>query len=327
MKAAVYTNYGSTDELQLQEIEKPTPKDNQVLIKVYATSINASDWEFLTGKPAYARIYGLFKPRNQILGSDIAGQIEAVGKDVKTFRPGDKVFGDILGYGGGFAEYVCAFEHQLVLKPASMTYEQAATIPQGGVIALQGIRDKLKDKPAGQKVLINGAGGSAGVFAIQFAKMYGAEVTGVDNVGKLDFMRSLGADHVIDYRQTDFAQTGQQYDLILDLVASRSIFDCKRALTPTGEYQLVGGSMSALFQTLIIGAMLSRRNGQRLGVLGIDTNQDNLNEINALFEAGKLTPAIDRRYPLREAAEALRFHAEGRGLGKVIIAVDRATEK
>ena len=261
MKAIVHDQYGSPDVLKLAEVEKPAPKDNEVLIKVHAVSVNGSDWEGLRGKPLYARLGGLRKPGNKILGSDIAGRVEAVGKNVKQFQPGDEVFGEMAGYRGGFAEYACAPEKLLARKPAGMTFEQAAAIPQAAVIALQGIRDKGQVQP-GQKVLINGAGGSAGTFAVQLAKLYGAEVTGVDNTGKLDFMRSLGADHVIDYTREDFTKNGKQYDLILDVIAHRSVFAYKRALKPNGTYFVVGGSVATLFQMLLLGPWIRRSDGQ-----------------------------------------------------------------
>jgi NADPH:quinone reductase-like Zn-dependent oxidoreductase len=246
MKAIVYTKYGSPEVLQLKEVAKPTPKDDEVLIKVQAVSVNRSDWEGLSGKPLYARLGGLLKPRHHILGSDIAGRVEMAGRHIRRFRPGDEVFGDILPRLGGFAEYVCARESALAPKPASMTFEEAAAIPQAAVIALQGTRDKGKIHP-GQKVLITGAGGGAGTFAVQLAKLYGAEVTGVDNTGKLDFMRSLGADHVIDYTREDFTKNGKQYDLILDVVAHRSVFAYKRALGSRGSYFLTGGSVTSRY--------------------------------------------------------------------------------
>src|SRR5215210_869114 len=242
MKAIVYTRYGPPEVLQLKEVAKPTPKDDEVLIKVQAVSVNRSDWEGLRGKPLYARLGGLLKPRQQRLGSDIAGRVEMVGRNVRRIQPGDEVFGDILPRVGGFAEYVCARESALPLKPASMTFEEVAAIPQAAVIALQGIRDKGQVQP-GQKVLINGAGGGAGTFAVQLAKLHGAEVTGVDNTSKLDFMRSLGADHVVDYSREDFTKNGKQYDLILDVVAYRSALAYKRALRPNGTYFCVGGSV------------------------------------------------------------------------------------
>ncbi|MDP8973455.1 MAG: NAD(P)-dependent alcohol dehydrogenase, partial [Actinomycetota bacterium] len=231
MKAVVYTAYGPTSVLQYRDVEKPTPKDDEVLVKVQAVSVNRSDWEGLIGKPLYARIGGLRRPRNHILGSDIAGRVEAVGTNVKRLQSGDEVFGLLEGYTGGFAEYVCTRERAMAIKPAGLTFEEASAIPQAGVIALQGIRDKGQVQP-GQQVLINGAGGGGGVFAVQLAKRAGAEVTGVDNAGKQELMRSLGADHVVDYSREDFTKSGKQYDLILDLIAHRSVFAYKRALKP-----------------------------------------------------------------------------------------------
>ena len=320
MKAIVYTEYGPPGVLQLEAIEKPTPKDDEVLIKVQAVSVNRSDWEGLIGKPLYARIGGLRRPRRRILGSDIAGRVEAVGANVEQFQPGDEVFGDILGYMGGFAEYVRAPENRLALKPASMTFEQVAAIPQAAVIALQGIRDKGQVQP-GQQVLINGAGGGAGTFAVQLAKLYGAEVTGVDNTGKLDFMRSLGADHVIDYSREDFTKNGKQYDLILDLIAHRSVFAYKRALRPNGSYFFVGGSVATLFQTLLLGPLVGRTAGKKIRILAVQPNLEDMVYITELYEAGKVVPVIDRRYPLSEVAEALRYLGEGHAGGKVVITV------
>lgn len=230
MKAVVYTRYGSPDVLQFKEVARPTPADDEILIKVHAASVNRSDWECLIGKPLYARFGGLLRPGRHILGSDIAGRVEAAGRNHTPFRPGDEVFGDILAQMGGFAEYVCARGNTLALKPAGLTFEEAAALPQAAVIALQGIRDKGRVQ-SGQQVLINGAGGGAGMFAIQLAKRGGAEVTGVDNAGKLDFLRALGADHAIDYAQEDFTRSGKQYDLILELIAHRSAFAYPRAQT------------------------------------------------------------------------------------------------
>lgn len=298
MKAITYTEYGSPDVLQIKEVAKPTPTDDEVLIKVQAVSVNRSDWEGLRGKPLYARIGGLLKPRHQILGSDIAGRVEMAGRSIRRFQPGDEVFGDILGRMGGFAEYVCARERALALKPASMTFEEVAAIPQAAVIALQGIRDKGQVQP-GQKVLINGAGGGAGTFAVQLAKLYGAEVTGVDNTGKLDFMRSLGADHVIDYTREDFTKNGKQYDLILDLVAHRSVFAYKRALRPNGSYFFVGGSVATIFQILLLGPWIRRTTGKKIRLLAVQPNLKDMVYITELYEAGKVVPAIDRRYPFK----------------------------
>jgi NADPH:quinone reductase-like Zn-dependent oxidoreductase len=320
MKAIVHTKYGPPEVLQLKEVPKPIPRDDEVLIKVQAVSVNRSDWEGLRGKPLYARIGGLLRPRHQILGSDIAGRVEMAGRNVRRFRPGDEVFGDILGRLGGFAEYVCARESALALKPASMTFGEAAAIPQAAVIALQGIRDKGQAQP-GQKVLVNGAGGGAGTFAVQLAKLYGAEVTGVDNTGKLDFMRSLGADHVIDYTREDFTKNGKQYDLILDVVAHRSVFAFKRALRSNGSYFLAGGSVATIFQILLLGPWIRATTGKKIRILAVKPNLKDMVYMTELCEAGKVTPVIDRRYPLSEVPEAIRYLGEGRTQGKVVITV------
>jgi len=321
MKAIVYREYGSPDVLKLEEVEVPTPKDNEVLVKVQAVSVNRSDWESLIGKPLYARMGGLLKPSHHILGSDIAGRVEAVGSNVRQFQPGDEVFGLLLEYAGGFAEYVCASEKALALKPAGMTFEEAATIPQAGVIALEGIREKGQVQ-AGQKVLINGAGGGAGTFAIQLAKLYGAEVTGVDNAGKLDFMRSLGADHVVDYTREDFTKNGKQYDLILDVIAHRSVFAYQRALAPNGSCFFVGGSVATLFQILLLGPWIGRTTGKKVRLLVVPSSPKDMISITELYEAGKVVPVIDRRYPLSEVPEALRYLGEGHAKGKVVITVE-----
>src|ERR671920_254688 len=320
MKAIVYTRYGPPEALQLKEVAKPAPKDDEVLIRVQAVSVNRSDWEGLRGKPLYARIGGLLRPRQHILGSDIAGRVEMAGRNISRFQPGDEVFGDILGRLGGFAEYVCAPENRLALKPASMTFEEAAAIPQSAVIALQGIRDKGQLQP-GQKVLVNGAGGGAGAIAVQLAKMYGAEVTGVDNTGKQDFIRSLGADHVIDFTQEDFTKNGEQYDLILDIVAHRSVFAYKRALKPNGSYFLAGGSVATILQILFLGPWIRRTTGKKIRVLAVRPNIEDLDFMKELIEAGKVTPVIDRTYPLSEVPEAMGYVGEGHAQGKVVISV------
>lgn len=321
MKAIVRHEYGSPDVLKLEEVQKPTPADNELLIKVYAVSINGSDWESLIGRPLYVRIGGLFKPGTKILGSDIAGIVEAVGKDVQQFKPGDEVFGLMLNYGDGFAEYACTSEKALILKPASMTFEEAAAIPQAAFIALQGIRDKGKVQP-GQKVLINGAGGGSGTFAIQLAKLAGAEVTGVDNAEKLELMKSLGADHVIDYAKEDFTKNGQQYDLILDVIAYRSVFAYQRALKPNGTYFLAGGSVATMFQILLLGPWIRRTTSRNIRVLAVQTNSKDLIYITELIESGKVALIIDKRYTLSEAAEALRYLGEGHAKGKIVITVE-----
>ena len=321
MKAIIYTEYGSPDVLQLKEIAKPIPTDDEVLIKVHAVSINGSDREGLIGKPLYARIRGLLRPSQQILGSDIAGQVEAVGKNNTQFQPGDEVFGEIPGYHGGFAEYVCTHGRTMALKPASMTFEQAAAIPQAGVIALQGIREKGQVQP-GQKVLINGAGGGAGTFAVQLAKLYGAEVTGVDNTGKMDFLRSLGADDVIDYTREDFTKNGKQYDLILDVIAHRSVFAYARTLKRNGTYFFVGGSVAVLFQILLLGPLIKRTTDKNTRLLAVPQNRKDLIAITELCEAGKIVPVIDRLYPLGDVPEAFRYVGEGRAKGKVVITME-----
>jgi len=320
MKAVVYEKYGSPDVLQLREMAKPVPTDDQLLIKVHAVSINGSDREGLIGKPLYARFGGLLKPGNQILGSDIAGRVEAVGKNNTEFKAGDEVFGELPGYHGGFAEYVCTRGKTLMLKPAKLTFEEAAAIPQGGVIAYQAMREKGKVQ-AGQKVLINGAGGSAGTFAVQLAKLYGAEVTGVDHTGKMDFLRSLGADQVIDYTREDFTRNKNRYDLILDVIAHRSVFAYSRALKQNGTAFFVGGSAATLFQILLIGPLIKRARGKNIRLLMVLQNRNDLIAITELCEAGKVKPVIDKRYPLREVPEALRYVGEGRAKGKVVITV------
>ena len=299
----------------------PVPLDDEVLIKLQAVSLNRSDWEGLIGKPLYARIGGLRKPRRHILGSDIAGRVEMVGRNVRQLQPGDAVFGDILWRLGGFAEYVCARERSLALKPAGLTFEEVATVPQAGVIALQGMRDKGQIRP-GHKVLINGAGGGGGMFAVQLAKSYGAEVTGVDNTGKLDFMRSLGADHVIDYTREDFTRNGRQYDLILDLVAYRSVFAYRRALRPNGSYYAVGGSVATMFQIFLLGPLIKRITGKKIRYLVVQPNLKDMVYVAELCEAGKLVPVIDRRYPLSQVPEALRHLGEDRAKGKIVVTME-----
>lgn len=321
MKAIVYHEYGSADVLKLAEVETPTPKDNEVLIKIHAVSINGSDREALIGRPLYVRMGGLRKPGYPILGSDIAGRVEQVGKDITQFQPGDEVFGEIPGYHGGFAEYACAPESTLIRKPASLTFEQAAAIPQGGAIALKAMRDAGKVQP-GQQVLINGAGGSAGIFAVQLAKLYGAEVTGVDNTHKLEFLRSLGADHVIDYTREDFTKRGTRYDLILDVISHRSAFAYPRALKPGGTYFFVGGSVATLFQILFFGPWVKRVTGKNIRILFVPQDRKHLLAITELCEAGTILPVIDRQYPLSQVPEALRYVGEGRAKGKVVITVD-----
>jgi len=322
MKAIVYTKYGLPDVLEFKDVEKPIPKNNEVLVKVHAACINDWDWGLLRGMPFMNRLFfGLLKPKIKILGSDIAGRVEAVGRNVKQFQPDDEVFGDLSGCGfGGFAEYVCARENALVLKPTSMTFESAAAVPQAAVLALQGLRDKGQIQP-GQKVLINGAGGGAGTFAVQIAKSFGAEVTGVDSTRKLDTMRSIGADHVIDYTVEDFTKSGQRYDWILDFAAHHSILDYYRALCPKGIYVMAGGSTARLFQALFVAPLISMTTSKKMGILMHKSNKD-LAFFKELFKAGKVKPVIDKRYALGEVAEALRYFGKGYARGKIVITVE-----
>jgi NADPH:quinone reductase-like Zn-dependent oxidoreductase len=335
MKAIVCTKYGTPDVLELREVEKPTPNEDEALVKVHASSLNAADLENLRGTWS-ARFTGLRKPMHKILGSDIAGSIEAVGRNVKHFRTGDEIWGDLsfpLGF-GAFAEYVCVPENALRLKPASMTFEEAAAVPSAAVVALHNLRGVGSSSPSfllsdrgqiqpGQKVLINGAGGGVGTFAVQIAKSFGAEVTGVDGSSKLDMLRSLGADHVIDYTQEDFTKSGQRYDYILDVVASRSIFDYKRALSPSGVFVIVGGSLAAILQAFLLGPLISMTGNKKMGiVMWKPNNQEDLAILEELFEAGKVVPIIDRRYPLSETAEALQYLEEGHARGKIVITME-----
>jgi NADPH:quinone reductase-like Zn-dependent oxidoreductase len=315
MKAIVYHRYGSPDVLQLEEVEAPAPKDGEVLVRVHGASMNAGDWHLLRGSPFLLRLaWGLLKPRHGILGSDLAGRVEAVGGDVRQFRPGDEVFADVSESGrGAFAEYVCVGEGKLVRKPANLSFEEAAAVPVAAVVALQGLRDEGQVKP-GQQVLINGASGGVGTFAVQIAKSFGAEVTGVCSTGKLDIVRSIGADQVIDYTQEDFTRSGQRYDLILDTALYRPISDCTPALQPNGIYVVVGGSVARIIQ-----ASFSR--GKNVRNLSHRPNQEDLAFLRELLEAGRVAPVIDRCYPLPEAAEALRYYGGGHARGKVVITI------
>jgi NADPH:quinone reductase-like Zn-dependent oxidoreductase len=316
MKAIVAPKYGPPDVLQLKELAKPTPKDNEVLVKVHAASLNATDFEYLGGMFIARLVYkGLLKPKNKILGTDIAGQVEAVGKDVKDFQQGDEIWGDLSFCGfGAFAEYVCVTENVLRLKPASMTFEEAAAIPTAAILALHNLCDKRPIQP-GQKVLVNGAGGGVGTFAVQLAKYFGAEVTGVDSIEKLEMLRSIGADHVVDYTQEDFTKRGQRYDLIFDVVVHRSFFDYKRALSPNGICVFVGGYMTRVFLNMLLGP-------KKMGVVIWKPNIKDFVFFKELFEAGKVVPVIDRRYPLSEVAEAFRYLKEGHAKGKVVITME-----
>jgi len=324
MKAIVFTKYGPPDGLDLKEVPKPTPKDDELLIRVHASTINSWDWEFLNGKPFINRLmFGLLRPKpaKQILGADIAGTVEAVGKKITRFQPGEEVFGDLWSNWGGFAEYACAQETALEPKPANATFEKAAAVPQAGVLALQGLRKAAQLQP-GQKVLINGAGGGVGTFAVQLAKLSGAEVTGVDALHKLNVVRSVGADHVIDYTQEDFTKTGERYDLIIDCQNFRSMFDIKRALRPGGTYAMVGGSIPRVYQLWFLSfcAPLTRES-RKLRLVAEGPNKG-LADLKELLDAGKLVPIIDRTYQLSEVPEAFRYFGEGRHKGKIVIAME-----
>ena len=316
MKAIVYTKYGAPEDvLELKEVEKPSPTDGKVLVKIFAASINWADEAAVRGKPFLVRVtHGLLKPKNRILGTDIAGQVEAVGSNVKQFQPGDEVFGDIGGFGfGAFAEYVSVPENTLALKPANISYEEAAAVPQYAVVALQGLRDKGEIQ-SGQKVLINGASGGIGTFAVQIAKSFGAEVTGVCSTKNMDMVRSIGADHVIDYTKEDFTQKEQRYDLILDIVANRSVSDYARALSPNGRYVAVA------FKP---GAMFARNGDKKVIQLSHEPNVTDLAYMKELIEAGKVVPIIDRSYPLSKIAEAFQYYEEG-AQGKVVITMEHS---
>ncbi len=321
MKAIVYKKYGSPDVLHLEEVKKPAFDEEKVLVKVYAASINAGDWHLLTADPFPMRLMGvgLFQPNNTILGADVAGQVEAVGKNVKQFHPGDAVFGDIFGLGSGsFAEYVSVPESALALKPSNISFEEAAAVPVAAVTALQGLRDQGHIQP-GQKVLINGASGGVGTFAVQIAKAFGAEVTAVCSTRNLEMACSIGADHVIDYIQEDFTKNGRQYDLILAVNGYQPLSAYKRALTPHGIYVFTGGSPAQTFQSLFIGPILSKRDGRKMTSVMGKANQKDLIFIRDLLEDGKIRPVIDARYPLNETPEAFRYFGKGHARGKVII--------
>ena len=322
MKAIVATKYGSPDVLNLEETEKPAPKDNEVLVKVRAASVNAGDWHLLRADPFLTRLaFGLLRPKYKVLGADIAGRVEAVGGNVTQFQPGDEVFGDLSGDGfGGFAEYVCASEDALALKPADTSFEEAAAVPSAAATALQGLRDKGQIQ-RGQKVLINGASGGVGTFAVQIAKSFGAEVTGVCSTSKLDIVRSIGADHVIDYTQEDFTKNGQRYDLIFAANGHHPISAYKRALSPKGTYVMSGGSGAQMFQAMLLGPMMSMSGNKKMGNLLKKPSKKDLVVLKELLEAGKITPVIDRTYPLSEVPKAIRYLEEGHAEGKVVIIV------
>lgn len=318
MKAILYTAYGSPDVLHVKDVEKPAPKDNEVLVKIHAASANPADWHIMRAEPFLARLEnGLLKPKNPRLGADMAGRVEAIGKNVTEFQIGDDVFGEMpLSRMGTFAEYICATEELLALKPANLTFEQAAAVPLAAFTALQGLRDKGQIK-SGQKVLINGASGGVGTFAVQIAKSYGTEVTGVCSTRNLDLVRSIGADHVIDYTKEDFTQNGQRYDLIFDAVGNRSVSDLQRALTPNGICSIAGfTTLPLLFQSMLLG------NKQVGRMATAKENKKDLLVIQELLEIGKVVPVIDKKYSsLSEVPEAIRYLETGRARGKVVIAI------
>jgi NADPH:quinone reductase-like Zn-dependent oxidoreductase len=322
MKAIVCTRYGSPDDLEYKEVEKPAPRDNEVLVKIHAASLNAADFEILRGAWS-ARFVGPLRPMHKIPGSDVAGRIEAIGREVKQFKPGDDVFGDLFMSGfGAFAEYVSVPENVLWQKPKSMTFEEASTYPQAAIIALQGLRGRKQIQP-GHKVLINGAGGGMGTFAVQIAKHLGAEVTAVDNAEKLEMLREIGADHVIDYTKEDYTKSGNRYDLVLDVAAHHSVFDHKRALSPDGNFVIVGGSRSSIFQTVLLGPLITMTEEKKMGLNPwITDKKEDIDFLIELFEVDKVKPVIDRRYPLSEVPEAYRYLEEGHAKGKLVVTME-----
>jgi len=325
MKAIVCTKYGSPDVLQLQEVAKPAPKDDEVLIKIHAASVNARDWRFMRAKPFFIRLRpgGFLQPKNKILGADLAGRVEAIGNNVKQFRPGDEVFGYLPSATGRgtFTEYVCAKENMITLKPANITFEQAAAVPVAAMTALQGLRDKGNIQ-LGQKVLINGASGGVGTFAVQIAKAFGAEVTAVCSTRNLELVRSLGADHVIDYKVKDFTQNGQQYNLILAVNGYHPISEYLRALNPEGIYVVAGGSMFQLIQAAGNKKRNSNTGGQKIYIASLVQSQKDLNFIKELLESGKIVPVIDECYPISKTAEAFWYFEKEHPNGKVVITMD-----
>jgi NADPH:quinone reductase-like Zn-dependent oxidoreductase len=326
MKAIICTKYGSPDVLQLQEVVKPAPQDDEVLIKIHAASINSRDWRMMRANPFFIRLTpgGFLQPKNKVLGGDVAGQVEAVGGNVRQFKPGDEVFGYLPSSTGRgtFAEYVCANETAITLKPANLTFEQAAAVPIATLTALQGLRDKGNIQ-SGQKVLINGASGGVGTFAVQIAKAFGAEVTAVCSTRNLDMARSIGADHVIDYTREDFTQNGQRYNLILAANGYHPISDYLRALSPDGIYVVAGGSMFQLIQAAQQARQISKTGNQKTAVVSLVQSQKDLVFVKELLESGKVVPVIDICYPLDKTAEAFRYFEKVHPKGKVVIRLNR----
>jgi NADPH:quinone reductase-like Zn-dependent oxidoreductase len=321
MKAMLRDSYGSPDVLRLQEVTIPVPEEGEVLVKVHASSVNTTDVEHLRGLPRITRLgTGSRKPRTDRVGSDVVGQVEVVGQKVTSLVPGDQVWADLFGFGhGAFAEYVCAPETAFASLPAEVTFDEAATVPHSAVLALQGVRAKGQVEP-GQNVLINGAGGCVGPFAVQIAKSFGAKVTAVDHAEKLEMMRSAGADHVVDYTKEDFTDNGQRYDLILDIAAQRSILHYRRSLAPRGSYVRVGGSVSGFVMALLIGAWISLIGTKRMGVfMWRPNNKDDLEFLKGLLETGRIVPIMGRRFTLREVPEAIKYVEDGHSRGNVVI--------
>jgi NADPH:quinone reductase-like Zn-dependent oxidoreductase len=325
MKAIVYTQYGSPDELRLAEVTKPSPADDDVLVKVRAVGLNAADWRMLRADPFLVRFSnGLLAPKRTILGADIAGTVAATGAGVTQLRPGDAVFVELsVNRFGGLAEFACVPQRAPAPKPANLSFEEAAAVPMGALTALQGLRDAGKIQP-GQKVLIHGASGGVGTFAVQFAREFGAEVTAVCSTSKVDQARALGADHVIDYTREDFAKGGRQYDLILGVNGNRSLSDYERALTPTGIYVMAGGATSQMFQAILLGRLKTRPGGKTMRFVSAHASQTDLLFIKELIEAGRIKPVMDRCYPLEQTAEAFRYLEAGHAKGKVVITVAAA---
>jgi NADPH:quinone reductase-like Zn-dependent oxidoreductase len=324
MKAVIRTQYGSPDVMQFVEVPTPAPADNEVLIKLCAASVNPLDLYMMKGAP-WNRIPGMRTPKHKILGCDIAGRVEAVGKSVKQFQPGDQVFGATGFEGKGFAEYVCALEERLGHKPHNLTCEDAAAIPVAAITALQGLRDKGHIQP-NQKVLIEGASGGVGTFAIQIAKAFGAEVTAVCSTRNVEIARSLGADHIIDYTQADFTRSAERYDLILAANAHHSIFEYRKLLTSNGIYVAAGGGIGQILQSFLLSPLLSLIGTKKMGFFLAKINQKDLALLKDLIEAGKIAPVIDRRYPLSDAAAALRYLAEGHAQGKIVLVVQSSDD-
>ncbi len=322
MKAIVYTKYGSPDVLQLKDVEKPTPKDDEVLIKIHAASVNAYDWHFLTADIFLIRLMGggLLKPKYTRLGSDVAGRIESVGRNIKQFQPGDEVFGMVKG---GFAEYTCAPESSLALKPVNSSFREAAAIPMAGITALQGLRDEGHIQ-AGQKVLINGASGGVGTFAVQIAKSFGAEVTAVCSTRNLEQALTIGADHVIDYTQEDFTKKSRKYDLVFAANGYHPLSAYKRTLTPDGIYVMAGGTTAQIFQSMLFSSIMSETSGRKMVGVSAKRNQMDLLNLKELFETGKVKSIIDKQYPLSDAADALRYLGEGHAQGKTVITMENS---